>query len=400
QIHKMGMKPNKYTYASLFNACSNSPHPETDGLRRANKLWQHIQETDPILSVPVYQAMMKAFAKGNDMKTVMVIADFIIERYPRSAKVDEVLSFLLKAAEENKETGFLHALAVWRMIKRSRKNFKPDLYNYNQLLNITRLCGIGNEEDLEKMLLETEYTGPSVEFSQLSRADGPHEGSVFAEKHEKIDNGNSLESRFLAPSRSTHQGSTGKVKSISTDNIPQKGDPRIKSTEDDYRTSQKKVIKGTLSKNEVIEDMEWWEIAQMEEKGETKSISRSPLDLNCLSPPSDVKIEHNFPDLLNPMETLSDVISISKITTAEDRMNLLGGVKGFLIRMDMDGVAPDIRTMGLILNIIPHTESAEVALLRFMEDKGIVPDIEMLNHLLWRRCKSKRHDEAKVDYLY
>ena len=149
------------------------------------------------------------------------------------------------------------------------------------------------------------------------------------------------------------------------------------------------------TQSDLKEIIELVEIGKRQENGEREPFEVPP---ELLLLPLNVKREHSISDLLNPFETLPSVISIKRIVTGEDRMNLLGGPKEFLIRMYRAGVVPDNGLMWQLLNFIPLTVSVESSLLRLKEDTDDKRNfIETLyNGIIDRIRKRKDHAEAKV----
>jgi len=60
-MKKRGFYPTDSNITALFNACSNSPWPE-DGLLRAKKLRQQLNEKNYLLNRQQYHAMIKGKA--------------------------------------------------------------------------------------------------------------------------------------------------------------------------------------------------------------------------------------------------------------------------------------------------------------------------------------------------
>ncbi|KYN02536.1 Pentatricopeptide repeat-containing protein 1, partial [Cyphomyrmex costatus] len=78
-----------------------------------------------------------------------------------------------------------------------------------------------------------------------------------------------------------------------------------------------------------------------------------------------------------------------------NRLILFGGLERFLNRMSNDGVKPDIKTITLLLNLIPNTVPAENLLVKTAEEKNIKLDIDFFNMLIKRRSVRFDYKAAK-----
>ncbi|XP_018044242.1 PREDICTED: pentatricopeptide repeat-containing protein 1, mitochondrial isoform X2 [Atta colombica] len=126
-------------------------------------------------------------------------------------------------------------------------------------------------------------------------------------------------------------------------------------------------------------------------------------------------LEGEKPDLLASPPTLSTLLSMGKeqnimqrdtdVTVQKsvnlndvlirNRLILFGGVEGFLNRMSNDGIIPNIKTITLLLDLIPNTISAENILIKTAEEKNIKLDIDFFNMLIKRRSIRFDYKAAK-----
>lgn len=148
EMKKRALKVTPGTYTALFNACANSPWPQTDGLTRAAHLRNIMIEKMYEPNLTNYNAMIKAFGRGGDLKTAFSIVDDMLAK--GIAIEDDTLNFLLQACITDKEAGFRHALLVWR--KFIQKNIKPSLYSYNLMLRCIRDCELGDIEATKNVI--------------------------------------------------------------------------------------------------------------------------------------------------------------------------------------------------------------------------------------------------------
>ncbi|XP_041362980.1 pentatricopeptide repeat-containing protein 1, mitochondrial-like [Gigantopelta aegis] len=84
----------------------------------------------------------------------------------------------------------------------------------------------------------------------------------------------------------------------------------------------------------------------------------------------------------------------SSLNTAENRLALLGGFRGWLKSMDDEGVQPDVKTFMQLFNF-PSTMEAEEELLSLMEKYGVKPDTDLLNNLIHKRCMRQDFQAAQ-----
>lgn len=104
----------------------------------------------------------------------------------------------------------------------------------------------------------------------------------------------------------------------------------------------------------------------------------------------------NRPNLLSNRPYLGNIISVSEITKAEDRFILVGGLTGFLNEMKQNNCSPDIKTITLLLDVIPNTLAAETELLSTMKQFNIKYDVDFFNMLIKRRSLRGDYKNAKV----
>lgn len=110
---------------------------------------------------------------------------------------------------------------------------------------------------------------------------------------------------------------------------------------------------------------------------------------------SDVSVVNSYlPNILNPNEDFSHVVSISNVSTPQDRFAMVGGMTGFLTDMKRNGVQCDVKTFDQMLSLI--SPDCENQLLEIMENEGVKPDIDLLTHLAYKRCCRFDYAGSKV----
>ncbi|XP_029174644.1 pentatricopeptide repeat-containing protein 1, mitochondrial [Nylanderia fulva] len=78
-----------------------------------------------------------------------------------------------------------------------------------------------------------------------------------------------------------------------------------------------------------------------------------------------------------------------------NRLILFGGLEGFLNKMDRSKVNPDIKTITLLLYVIPNTTQAENLLIEIAEKRNIELDIDFFNMVIKRRSLRFDYKSAK-----
>lgn len=93
----------------------------------------------------------------------------------------------------------------------------------------------------------------------------------------------------------------------------------------------------------------------------------------------------------NPLLTLNlnDILQ-------ENRLILFGGIDKLLKRMKNDNVQPNIKTITLMLDLLPPTIESENHFLRYIANNKIEVDITYFNMFIKRRCLRKQYEAAKV----
>ncbi|KAG5329385.1 PTCD1 protein, partial [Acromyrmex heyeri] len=125
-------------------------------------------------------------------------------------------------------------------------------------------------------------------------------------------------------------------------------------------------------------------------EGEKPDLLASPPILSTLLPMGKEQniMQHDTDVTVQKSINLNDVLT-------KNRLILFGGVEGFLSRMSNDGVTPNIKTITLLLDLIPNTVPAENILIKTAEEKNIELDIDFFNMLIKRRSIRFDYKAAK-----
>ncbi|XP_044763746.1 pentatricopeptide repeat-containing protein 1, mitochondrial [Coccinella septempunctata] len=146
-MKRRGLKVTGGTYTALFNACANSPSA-ADGLKSAKHLRNIMVEKMYEPNDTNYNAMIKAFGRCGCLSTAFAIVDEMITK--KMIITSDTLNFLLQACIQDKNSGFRHALLVWR--KMIKLKIKPSIYTYNLMLHTIRDCNLGDLEVTQNVI--------------------------------------------------------------------------------------------------------------------------------------------------------------------------------------------------------------------------------------------------------
>ena len=93
---------------------------------------------------------------------------------------------------------------------------------------------------------------------------------------------------------------------------------------------------------------------------------------------------------LYPQQPLEEIVK-------NNRLILFGGFDGIVKRMENDNVVPDMKTMTLLMELVPNNIEAEKHVIRYANSKKIGLDIDFYNVLIKKRCFRFAYDDAKVN---
>lgn len=126
-------------YAALFNACANSARPSR-ALELARNLRKQMIQKGIDANRIIYNNMIKAFGRCNDLKTAFELVDEMKDKH-MELHIDTP-NHLLQACIADRDYGFRNGLLVWHSIFQHR--LTPDIASFNLLLRCARDCGIGD----------------------------------------------------------------------------------------------------------------------------------------------------------------------------------------------------------------------------------------------------------------
>lgn len=346
QMKKRGLKPHHVSYTGLFDACANSPWKTTDGLKRATKLKQQLDEAGYLYNQIVSHAMIKAFGRCGDTERAFEIVD---EMLASGLVIDiRTISTLLQACISDKESGFRHALLAWRKMRELK--IDPNIYTYNLLVHCAKECK-GGDIALASKLLE-----------------------------------------LPSGSRKT------KRKEIKTEKVILLEDTNLERTENDILDNDNKEIStNDIKLSDQSENRE--NLKHSPSSVESRGLLVSPSYKEIEMPVHEVKSDSKelLPQLLARKPTKGSVIGLTTLDEPQHRLALLGGSVGLLKQMRADKVMPDLKTFTQLIGSLPPTQEAELALLNSMKNIGLSPDTQFCNMLI--RKRSFRFDKAGAEAI-
>nr|XP_003707096.2 PREDICTED: pentatricopeptide repeat-containing protein 1, mitochondrial [Megachile rotundata] len=134
-----------------------------------------------------------------------------------------------------------------------------------------------------------------------------------------------------------------------------------------------------------------------------KDVERSDLldsppviSISCLT---SLKESSNMPhpntneiDIVHSVESLS--LYLDNVLET-NQLFLFGGAEKFLNRMKENGVQPDVKTLTLILDLLPSSLEAENKFLKYIKRNFLDVDIVFFNMLIKKRCMRNCYEDAK-----
>ncbi|XP_060065358.1 pentatricopeptide repeat-containing protein 1, mitochondrial-like [Ylistrum balloti] len=352
KMKEYGLQPNEATFTALFNACANCPDKKT-ALKKGYTLRRYMQRLDIIPNIITYNAIIKMYGRLGDLRNAFLVADEAISN--RRAVDCFFFGSLLSAAISDKEEGLLFAIEIWRKMKIMR--VQPDVFHYKLMLQAIKECKLGSLEQ-QRILLQSyvphrklqekqQQTGASQITTQQTRPQQHSRGKCYGELQQ------------VQPQKS-HESLQ-----------------QIKQTAEESHLEQHKgPVPETVSLSLVSED------------------TTLP-SVELVSSPERPSTVEKIPDLLNPQDSLSEVVSLGDMSDSEDRLLLMGGVGGFLDRMKADSVKPDITVLTWLVEMSRGVEDKEI-ILSTLTGERIKADCTFLNALIRSKVNGETFQDAKA----
>ncbi|XP_045849184.1 pentatricopeptide repeat-containing protein 1, mitochondrial isoform X2 [Meles meles] len=344
-MKKRDLEPSDATYTALFNVCAESPWKDS-ALQSALKLRQQLQARNFQLNLKTYHALLKMTAMCADLRMCLDVFKEIVQK--GHAVTEETFSYLLMGCIQDKKTGFRYALQVWRQML--SLGLQPSQHGYNLLLGAARDCGLGDPEVASALLLRPREE--TVMLQPLARG-----FRARRRARARVGNGVSVKLHVEALERQLFLESSRVLESLPEPREapdPSKAQPEVETnTEPDHKVA-----------------------------------------LTSLAPePSPCGLEAN---LLTLGAVPPGVVSFGTVTTPADRLALMGGLEGFLDKMEEHGLRPNIKTLTLLAEVVAPGSPSESSLLTVLDTYQVEADVTFFNTLMRKKSKSGDLEGAKA----
>ncbi|XP_021348844.1 LOW QUALITY PROTEIN: pentatricopeptide repeat-containing protein 1, mitochondrial-like [Mizuhopecten yessoensis] len=334
KMREYGLKPNEATFTALFNACSNCPDQEI-AKKKGNYLRNYMRRTEVIPNIITYNAIIKMFGRFGDLPNAFLVADEALSNR-RRADLSSTAAFCLQQSVTRKKDFFMPL----------------------------------------KIGAVTEIT--------------PHQSSQQHPEHPPQKCYGDLEGEGVQPLRigATTEITAHQSSQQHPEHPPQKCYGDLKGEGVKYKKSpktleQRKQKQAEESKLELHTE-------HVADDTAVSLLSEEQVDTSLSS-----MTVAKFPDLLDPVESFSEVVSLGNMSEGKDRLLLMGGIKGFLRRMKADEVSPDISVLTWLVQMTRGKEDEEI-ILSALEEGKIKADSTFLNALMRTKAHQESYDDAKA----
>ncbi|XP_061087008.1 pentatricopeptide repeat-containing protein 1, mitochondrial [Conger conger] len=355
-MKKRGLHPTDATYTALFNACAESPWKDS-GLQQALKLKQELNMKNIQLNLITYHALLKTHALCSDLRTSFHVLREILQN--GHAVTQETFNFLLMCCIRDQDQGFRFSLQVWRQML--KMGIRPDSHSYNLLLRAARDCGIGNPALASCLLLRNED-----EFAKnvSKRRKGQ---KAKDEKGSQVMDIDVFESSLL--DKGTEQNIIPSLNKEEADMLSKETYTKLHIKQNNFSSN---VTSG-------LQSMTNEQMVPTESNYVQSKVARA-----------------SFPNLLDRRINMTNVVSLGSVTSASDRLALIGNMEGLLSKMEADGLNPNIKTLTLLAEIVSPGEQSEMSLLLLAKQHKLKPDIFFFNTLVRKMARAGDFEGAKA----
>ncbi|XP_041936753.1 pentatricopeptide repeat-containing protein 1, mitochondrial [Alosa sapidissima] len=355
-MKKRGLEPTEATYTALFNACAESPWKQP-ALEQALKLEQELRRKNILLNAISHRALLKTMALTADLQSSLrVFRDMLESGHPIT---QETFHCLLMSCVKDKTAGFRLALQVWHQML--KLGIKPDTHNYNILLRATRDCGIGDIALASKLLLKKQNHSPLT----LGVGKRDRKAKIKESSRPRPLDIDAFESQLFVDTRSQQTY----TKSIESTEECRTGKMDLHTQE-----AQREHITRTTDSQGALQ----------------------VYDSNIMSICSPGSSAFSPPNLLDPATVRSDDVSLGTVSSASDRLALIGSMEGFLGKMAEQGLQPTLKTLTLLADVVEPGDQAVQALLSVANENKIKLDVPFFNSLIRRAANTGDLKGAKA----
>lgn len=334
-----------YRIITLMYLAISKINEKENGLRVLKEFESFLSENNFEPSLITYSAMIFCYSKIYNFSESLKLVE---ELKKKELKLNNsIFSNLLCAALNEKRGGFRHALEVWKLLLENQ--LQPTIYDYNLMLRAARSSTYYKEN---RQHLK--------EFKQLPVTD--------------FDNKIEIEPTAELINTQTDV--------INNDEVLQLNEANVKVIDD------LQVIGQSISRK--IQDLEWW---QKIDENIDKDELLEPLKVAKNQP---VQYTNIYKDISPLCSKKFDVNQIQLIKdSSNERLKILGGVKGVYESMRFHKVNPDVKTFMLLLECAENTAEIDRNVLDTLEKDKIHYDLDLLNELL-RRSVARNDKNAKT----
>ncbi|XP_071814731.1 pentatricopeptide repeat-containing protein 1, mitochondrial-like isoform X2 [Apostichopus japonicus] len=390
RMKERNLHPSNVTYTSLFNACAESPWPTTDGYVRLKKLHQYLLDKEVKLNLITHRAMIKAYGKCGDIEGAFHLFHHLL-----SSGMADARSFatILTACASHKDAGFTYAIEAWRQMV--VRGLQPDDYCFNLLLRIVRDCGIGDPKTASRVLLKPVVVSDTHLIDRTRNNKGRRGtgrtdvGTAGGEDLKREGEMNKREEMMELHPASIKDVSQVGMQAISkwatgVDGAKDYGSQDVSNSDNRERDG---------SESGLDTDSKWWQ-----ESYRSPSMSKVAMREEAYS--KDLEIVHSIavshlPNLLDTHADLKHVDSLANIQTAPDRLSLVGNMEGVMNQMTKCKVKPNVKTLSLLLDVVPMTTEEENKIMAIINELGVSVDVDFYNMVIHRRTKRGDLVQAK-----
>ena len=244
---------------------------------------------------------------------------------------------------------------VWR--KLVKRGVKPGVASYNLLLRAIKECGVGPlTRDNNLLLIEAENQEGSRRHGNKQERK-----KIVSSMQMKVDPYNQDDVSFVEVIEGVEPSDN--MNDSLNENLLHGSVVNAKNIQAAVVGKNKIVDIGRLSEIDktpaVDSEKHWWEYDLGQETGTqpgsvvTHRVRTNRADILPLD-------QEMMPNILNPNDRSLQVVSLGQLETAEDRLALCGGVKGYLSSIEMEGVKPDVVTFIQLVAVANKQEEDEV----------------------------------------
>ncbi|XP_054912651.1 pentatricopeptide repeat-containing protein 1, mitochondrial [Poeciliopsis prolifica] len=116
-----------------------------------------------------------------------------------------------------------------------------------------------------------------------------------------------------------------------------------------------------------------------------------------ISLPSDVVADSTAPNLLDLFEgKRGAMLALSSVDTASDRLALIGGAKGFLDKMEANGLSPDLKTLTMLADMMEPGDQSLQMLLKAAKQHQVKLDVAFFNSAIRRTVRVGKLEDVKA----